>query len=196
MLEIIIIIFHKNDEMNFVKRKISNKKQVKVSNSSIFFPSFYINSNKEISGMKLYVAPFFILLICFEIECVVIYRFRTAKCSSSEKSIQFNFCYVKTYQKKLFTLNVSVNKTRIFGEDFVVNYRLEKMSASGKYEEKFHFDDIQWCSVVENAKKTPFLGTLINSLSSTVKEFIFDVCGKLGEVKAQNISVSNTIIAK
>lgn len=49
-----------------------------------------------------------------------IHRFRSCGCKSSEKSLKMLKCYVKTYGKKLSTLNGSIEKIRKLGDDFMV----------------------------------------------------------------------------
>lgn len=140
---------------------------------------------------------FLLILITFELESAIIYRFRSLKCSSSEKTVKFLFCYVKTYNKNFFTINVSVNKTRILGHDFFTSLIIEKLVGSDKYEEKIRLENVQWCKVNENTKNNPFLSMILDMFVKTsLKTFLVDYCEKIAVVTAHNISLTDSVVVR
>lgn len=41
-----------------------------------------------------------------------IYRFKQIQCAASGKSVKFLFCYPRTYDRKIFTLNIGIELLR------------------------------------------------------------------------------------
>lgn len=145
--------------------------------------------------MKLVALSVLILILFYEIDSTIsIYRFKSISCNSSGKTFKFLFCYVKTYEKKTFTVNVALNKTRVLNDDYLVNFAFEKLT-SGKFEKKIGLDKVQWCRILENARVSPFLFQIIESLSTTAfKTYFLNFCHLIGVVKSENISLTNTPI--
>lgn len=51
---------------------------------------------------------------------IILDRFKACTCQSSGKSLKWLYCYVKTYKKKISTLNSSIEKIRKLDDDFKV----------------------------------------------------------------------------
>jgi hypothetical protein len=145
--------------------------------------------------------PLFFLVILLTLtepsSLTTFYRFKSVKCSTSGKSFNILFCYVKTYSKKFFTLNLAINKSRIFEDDMLATLKIEKRGSSGQFEVKMKFEDLEWCKISNVAQSAGFLSVIVQSLQkSSFSAFILGFCEKLGEVKAENISFTDSLVLK
>lgn len=143
----------------------------------------------------------------------VVDKIRSCKCQSSGKSLNYLFCYVKTF-KKVSTMNIGINKLRKFGMDFKVltifslkiifnslmnplqvTITLDRKYSTGRFEPVYNLENIEWCKVSKATKLNPFLKSIITSFGETsVKVFIEDFCVKLGELKAMNITIPKNLL--
>lgn len=48
-------------------------------------------------------------------------RFRSITCATSGKTGKFSDCYIKSFGRRISTLNLKGNKTRVLAEDYIVN---------------------------------------------------------------------------
>lgn len=69
--------------------------------------------------MKLFIG-LVVLYLALENKCETLFRFKTIKCISSGKTLNHSFCFIKTFEKKLFTINIGLVKVRKLKDDFKV----------------------------------------------------------------------------
>lgn len=67
----------------------------------------------EFGAMKMLAKNLFILITLVRIsQSEFIYRFTQIHCTSTGKSVKFLFCYPKTYDRKVFTVNIGIDVLR------------------------------------------------------------------------------------
>lgn len=83
--------------------------------------------------MEMLVKSWMILFILVRIsQQEFIYRFTHIQCSSTGKSVKFLFCYPRTYDRKVFTVNIGIKilrpmdsmKVNFFDFDFFAFFKL------------------------------------------------------------------------
>lgn len=143
-----------------------------------------------------------------------IIRFRTVHCESSGKSLKVIFCFIKTFSRKIFTLNIGLEAVRNM-TSIMVNFDLFILFSSvnsllGKFHLFFKFDaliyrdsgksfqrilnfeNIDWCKIYNTAKEIQFFKLFLDDLVMRTSAAVFlEICNKVGDFKAHNISVSN-----
>lgn len=92
-----------------------------------------------------------------------IYRFKQIQCAASGKSAKFLFCYPRTYDRKIFTLNIGIELLR----------SMDGMMVSGKllnFDQIFfiYFIPFSWISPPSEKTQQEFLKTCIRvAITST-----------------------------
>lgn len=134
---------------------------------------------------------FFAIYIISNSSAATFFQFRNIQCKSSGKSVNVSFCYVKTYARTRFTVNIEIVSKRVLNMA-KANYLLTKENSMGSFDNVIKLESIEICKAFQSTQNHDFLKFLMDIIKRTSIGKIMEACDKIGVYRAINISIAES----
>jgi len=116
-------------------------------------------------------------------------RIKSIECKSLDnKTITFEFCYVKAYSRKLVTLNMKYNIVRRLQKPIYVQYIAGRKTSGNTCQQYYKSDLFDFCDFMDENNANPLVKSIVNVLNYTAPQ-LFHKCPYEGQIEVINATV-------
>lgn len=116
-------------------------------------------------------------------------RIKSVECKSLDnKTISFEFCYIKAYSRKFVTLNIKFNVGRRVQKPIYIQYIVGHKTSGNSCQQFYKSDLIEFCGLMDENNANPLVKSIINVLNYTAPQ-LFHKCPYEGQIEVINATI-------
>lgn len=116
-------------------------------------------------------------------------RIKSLDCKSIDnKTIKFDFCYAKSYSRKITTLNIKFTLHKVMHKPFYFQYILSRRSNGNVCQNMFTSDLVEICDLMDGVDTNPMIKNVVLLLNETAPTLLHK-CPYEGETTVTNVTI-------
>ena len=116
-------------------------------------------------------------------------RIKSIECKSLDnKTIEFDFCFVKAYSRKTATFNLKFTLHREMKKPFYIQFIMGRRTSGNFCQNMFKSDLVEVCGLMDGAEANPIMKNFIYVLNETAPS-LFHKCPYEGETIVNNATI-------